>query len=53
MDAEVIVPIGAFAMVAATGNIHFGLWYPVIIAGLTAVVGILFLPETFRRKIDD
>ncbi|WP_375210958.1 MFS transporter [Hyphococcus sp.] len=47
------LPTTAFAMVAATGNIHFGLWYPVIIAGLTAVVGILFLPETFRRKIDD
>ncbi len=47
------LPTTAFAMVAATGNIHFGLWYPVLIAGMTAVVGILFLPETFKRKIDD
>ncbi len=47
------LPTTAFAMVAATGNIHFGLWYPVVIAGLTAVTGLLFLPETFRRKIDD
>ena len=47
------LPTTAFAMVAATGNIHFGLWYPVVIAGLTAVIGLLFLPETFRRKIDD
>ncbi|MFC2952412.1 MFS transporter [Marinicaulis aureus] len=47
------LPTTAFAMVAATGNIYYGLWYPVLIAGMTAVVGILFLPETFRRKIDD
>ncbi len=47
------LPTTAFAMVAATGNIHFGLWYPVIIAAMTAVVGLLFLPETFRRNIDE
>ena len=38
-------------MVAATGDIFFGLWYPVVIAGMTCVVGALFLPETFRRNI--
>ena len=47
------LPTTAFAMVAATGNIHFGLWYPVVIAGLTFLVGLVFLPETFRRKLDD
>jgi len=47
------LPTTAFAMVAATGNIHFGLWYPVIVAGMTAIVGLLFLPETFRRNIDE
>ncbi len=47
------LPTVAFAMVAATGNIYYGLWYPVLIAGMTAVVGILFLPETFRRNIDE
>ena len=47
------LPTTAFAMVAATGNIHFGLWYPVVIAGMTAVIGLFFLPETFRRNIDD
>ncbi|WP_262692726.1 MFS transporter [Kordiimonas aestuarii] len=47
------LPSAAFAMVAATGDIYFGLWYPVIIAGMTFVVGALFLPETFRRNIDD
>jgi MFS family permease len=47
------LPTTAFAMVAATGDIYYGLWYPIIIAGLTLVAGILFLPETFRRNIDD
>ena len=47
------LPTTAFAMVAATGNIYYGLWYPVVIAALTVVIGLLFLPETFRRKIED
>ncbi len=47
------LPTTAFAMVAATGDIYYGLWYPVLIAGLTVIVGLLFLPETFRRHIDD
>lgn len=47
------LPTTAFAMVAATGNIYYGLWYPVIIAVITLIVGLLFLPETFRRKIHE
>ncbi len=47
------LPTTAFAMVAATGDITYGLWYPVVIAGMTTIVGLLFLPETFRRDIDD
>ena len=47
------LPTVSFAMVAATGNIYYGLWYPVAIAALTLVVGLLFLPETFRRSIRD
>jgi MFS family permease len=47
------LPTTAFAMVAATGNIYYGLWYPVVVASLTLVIGLLFLPETFRRKIGD
>lgn len=47
------LPTTAFAMVAATGNIYYGLWYPVLIAATTVVIGLLFLPETFRRNIDD
>ena len=36
---------------AATGNIYSGLWYPVVVAALTIVVGALFLPETRGRPI--
>ena len=46
------LPTTAFAMVAATGNIYYGLWYPVVIAAATVVIGLFFLPETFRRNID-
>jgi MFS family permease len=45
------LPTTAFAMVAATGDIYYGLWYPVVIAVMTAVVGTLFLPETKDRPI--
>lgn len=45
------LPTTAFAMVAATGNIYYGLWYPVVVAVITLVVGLLFLPETFRRSL--
>jgi MFS family permease len=46
------LPTTAFAMVAATGNIYYGLWYPIVVAGITLVLGVLFLPETFKRSID-
>ncbi|MCZ8137186.1 MAG: MFS transporter [Porphyrobacter sp.] len=47
------LPTTAFAMVAATGDIYYGLWYPIAICALTVVVGLMFLPETFRRNIDE
>ena len=47
------LPTTAFAMVAATGDIYYGLWYPIGVAALTVVVGLVFLPETFRRKLED
>ncbi len=40
------MPATAFAMVASTGDIYYGLWYPVIIAACTFVIGLIFLPET-------
>ena len=46
------LPTTAFAMVAATGDIYYGLWYPVVVCAVTVVLGLLFLPETFRRNID-
>lgn len=46
------LPTTAFAMVAATGDIYYGLWYPVVIAVITLVLGLLFLPETYKRSID-
>jgi len=47
------LPTTAFAMVAATGDIYYGLWYPIVVAAATLVLGLFFLPETFRRKIDE
>lgn len=46
------LPTIAFAIVAATGDIYSGLWYPVIFAGLTVIIGALLLPETRGRRID-
>jgi len=46
------LPTTAFAMVAATGDIYYGLWYPIVVAGATLVIGLFFLPETFKRKLD-
>jgi MFS family permease len=47
------LPTTAFAMVAATGDIYYGLWYPIGVALVTLVVGTLFLPETFRRRLSN
>jgi predicted MFS family arabinose efflux permease len=46
------LPTTAFAMVAATGNIYFGLWYPIAVAAFTAVVGLLFVKEMRGAPID-
>ncbi len=45
------LPTAAFAMVAATGDIYYGLWYPILACAVTALVGLVFLPETFRRSL--
>jgi MFS family permease len=41
-----LLPTTAFAIVAQTGNMYNGLWYPIIIAGMTFVIGTLFIKET-------
>src|ERR1700691_5153795 len=45
------LPTTAFAMVAATGDIYYGLWYPIVVAGATLIIGLFLLPETFKRGI--
>ncbi|MFD3265342.1 MFS transporter [Phenylobacterium ferrooxidans] len=47
------LPTTAFAMVAATGNIYYGLWYPIVIAAVTVVVGVFFVKEMRGANIDD
>ena len=46
------LPATAFAMNAATGNIYSGLWYPVVIAAATFVIGMIFVRETKDRPLD-
>ena len=46
-----MLPLTAGALVAANGNIFAGLWYPVIVAASTFLLGTLFLRETKDRKI--
>jgi len=46
-----MLPLIATAIVALKGNIYYGLWYPVIVALLTVVIGALFLKETKDRDI--
>jgi len=46
-----LLPATAFAMVAQTGDIYFGLWYPIVIAVATVIIGVLFVPETKDRDI--
>jgi MFS family permease len=41
-----LLPTTAFAIVAQTGNMYNGLWYPIIVAAATFVIGMLFVKET-------
>jgi hypothetical protein len=41
-----LLPTTSFAIVAQTGNMYNGLWYPIIIAGVTCIIGTLFVKET-------
>jgi hypothetical protein len=45
------LPATAFAVVAATGDIYSGLWYPIVVAAMSFIVGLMFLPETKDRDI--
>ena len=46
-----MLPLTATAMVAATGDIYYGLWYPIVVAIMTVIIGSIFLSETKDRDI--
>ncbi len=46
-----MLPLTATAMVAATGDIYYGLWYPIVVAVMTLIIGSIFLSETKGRDI--
>jgi MFS family permease len=47
-----LLPAITFMMITSNGNIYFGLWYPIVIAAITLVIGLLFVPETKNANID-
>ena len=46
-----MLPLTATAMVAATGDIYYGLWYPIVVSIMTVIIGAIFLRETKDRDI--
>ena len=46
-----MLPLTATAMVAASGDIYYGLWYPIVVAVMTLIIGSIFLSETKDRDI--
>jgi len=48
-----MLPLLATAIVANSGNIYSGLWYPIIVSLLTLVIGGVFLHETRHLRLDD
>ena len=46
-----MLPLLATAMVAKAGNIYYGLWYPIVVAIMTVIIGGLFVNETKDHKI--
>jgi len=46
-----LLPATSFALVAQTGDIYYGLWYPIVFALATVVIGLLLVPETKDRDI--
>jgi MFS family permease len=47
------LPTVSFALVALTGDIYYGLWYPIVVAVFTAVVGAVFLPDKRDEGVAD
>ena len=46
------LPASAYAMVAATGDIYFGLWYPVVATTIAIITTLVFLPETRGKDLN-
>lgn len=46
-----LMPATAFAMIAQSGDPYYGLWYPIVIALGTFVIGLIFVPENFKKDI--
>jgi hypothetical protein len=46
-----MLPLTATAMVAASGDIYYGLWYPIVVAVMSLIIGSIFLSETHTRDI--
>ena len=46
-----LMPATAFAMIAQTGDPYYGLWYPIVIALMTVVIGLAFVPENHKKDI--
>ena len=46
-----LLPTTSFALVAYAGDIYFGLWYPIVIAMMTAIIGSIFVAETRDNDI--
>ncbi|MGO4450602.1 MFS transporter [Phyllobacterium sp. TAF24] len=48
-----LVPAIVFAMSAAKGDIYYGLWYPIVIAAMTLIIGLIFVRETKGQDLND
>jgi MFS family permease len=46
-----LLPATSFAMVAQSGDIYYGLWYPIVVSVMTVVIGMFLVPETHKRDI--
>ncbi len=46
-----MLPLAATAMAASSGNIYYGLWYPVGVAAMTFIIGLAFLPNRYGREL--
>jgi len=46
-----LLPATVFALTAAKGDIHCGLWYPIAVAAMSLVIGTLLVRDTFGTDL--